>query len=219
MPLIAKCKKIVSFFKSSTIANEKLKAEQEVEHPYGLIQEVPTRWNSALFMMQRIILINKEISTILLKLPKAPSPLNAEEIEILQEITEILYPFYEATLQVSANKTCTISLVIPIISELYQKFNLIAVKSAISIFILNLIQTRLPERFSSYEARTASRIATILDPRFKKDGFNSPSNAEQALEEEVYTYLSKPSPAVPPTSSEIPLKKKATNEKFTFLKS
>ena len=116
VPLIAKCKKIVSFFKSSTIANEKLKAEQEVEHPYGLIQEVPTRWNSALFMMQRIILINKEISTILLKLPKAPSPLNAEEMEILQEITEILYPFYEATLQVSANKTCTISLVIPIIS-------------------------------------------------------------------------------------------------------
>ena len=84
---------------------------------------------------------------------------------------------------------------------------------------MNLIQTRLPERFSSYEARTASRIATILDPRFKKDGFNSPSNAEQALEEEVYTYLSKPSPAVPPTSSEIPLKEKATNEKFTFLKS
>ena len=89
-------------------------------------------------MMQRIILINKEISTIILNLLKSTSPLNAEEIEILQEITKTLYPFYEATLQVSANKTCTISLLI-IISEHCQKIELLEVKSAISIFILNYI--------------------------------------------------------------------------------
>lgn len=46
MPLISKCKQIVSFFKSSTIATEKLKKAQGVDQPYGLIQEVPTRWNS-----------------------------------------------------------------------------------------------------------------------------------------------------------------------------
>lgn len=63
--IIKKCKEIVSFFKSSCIANEKFKEEQtrlwkgtteEGKTAYKLLQSVPTRWNSVYYMIQRILL-------------------------------------------------------------------------------------------------------------------------------------------------------------------
>jgi len=47
--IMNKCKRIVTFFKSSTIATEKFKIAQAVSVPYTLIQEVPTRWKSVFF--------------------------------------------------------------------------------------------------------------------------------------------------------------------------
>ncbi|XP_034490592.1 uncharacterized protein LOC117794182 [Drosophila innubila] len=38
----------------------------------------------------------------------------------------------------------------------------------------------IKKRLSIYEPHTVTRIATILDPRFKKDGFQLNANAEQA---------------------------------------
>lgn len=170
MPLISKCKQIVSFFKSSTIATEKLKKAQGVDQPHGLIQEVPTRWNSSYFMLRRIIDIDEEISATLLCCPRAPNPINADEILVLKELVAILVPFYEATLQVSANKTPTVSLVIPLLCELDQKICRLKLntKSEPAMSVIGIIQNRLPTRFSHYETRTVTRIATALDPKLKK---------------------------------------------------
>lgn len=44
------------------------------------------------------------------------------------------------------------------------------------------------QRLFSYETRSVTRISTLLDPRFKKEGFRNPDNAVQAtnyLEQEM----------------------------------
>jgi len=43
--------------------------------------------------------------------------------------------------------------------------------------LLESIKTRL----FPYETRSVPKLATILDPRFKKDGFRTPSNADEAI--------------------------------------
>lgn len=73
--ILTKYKRIVTYFKSSTVASEKFRAEQGKEKTYCLLQEVPTRWNSALKMVERILLTNCWTSKVLLATPKAPPPL------------------------------------------------------------------------------------------------------------------------------------------------
>lgn len=92
-----KCKVIVTFFKSSTIANEKLKIEQRSDNPYSLLQEVPTRWNSVYLMFERITSTNEAISRVLLSTVKAPSPLTAYELLILKDLNGVLKLFADAS--------------------------------------------------------------------------------------------------------------------------
>ena len=66
-PLKKKCKDIVSFFHHSAKATDKLR---EVQKQLGisegkLIQEVDTRWNSTLYMFQRIIEQQQAVTTTL----------------------------------------------------------------------------------------------------------------------------------------------------------
>ncbi|XP_036343514.1 zinc finger BED domain-containing protein 1-like, partial [Rhagoletis pomonella] len=96
-PVIMKCKRIVGYFKSSTIAYEKFKEAQN-DKQYSLLQETPTRWNT-------------------------PQTLTADEIETLKDLVELFGPFHEATVQASASDSVTISLIIPLTCDLYHKLN------------------------------------------------------------------------------------------------
>jgi len=119
--ILTKCKNIVKFFKSSSTAMEKFKIEQNSEKPYTLIQEVPTRWNSTYAMIKRILQTNEAICRTLLNIRKAPSPLTADDILILQELEKLLSHFDEATKRVSGLTYVTISLIIPITFGIYIK--------------------------------------------------------------------------------------------------
>ncbi|XP_058983790.1 E3 SUMO-protein ligase ZBED1-like [Musca domestica] len=177
---LGKCKKIVSYFKSSTISYEKFKADQGRDMPHSLKQEVPTRWNSALRMVESILLTNNSISNVLLMTPKAPLPLTADDIEFLQDLKQLLMPFDSATVQTSSSAAVTISLVVPLTCGLFKSLD--ELKSAMKtseghqacIFLLE----RIKKRLFPYEERTVTRLGTLLDPRFKKEGFLFPSNAD-----------------------------------------
>lgn len=106
-------KSIVSFFKSSSIAYAKLKSAQNTPKPLSLIQEVPTRWNSALYMLRRVLLLRETICAVLLKTSKAPLPLNDDQFASIKDICTILDQFETATVNTSASKNVTVSLIIP----------------------------------------------------------------------------------------------------------
>jgi len=58
---VLKCvKRIVTYFKSSAIAYAKLRSAQGVGEPLSLIQEVPTRWNTAFYIIKRIFSLERQ---------------------------------------------------------------------------------------------------------------------------------------------------------------
>ncbi|XP_032307129.1 E3 SUMO-protein ligase ZBED1-like [Drosophila ananassae] len=127
--ILSRCKTIVAFFKRSSTAYAKFKAAQKAENPYGLIQEMPTRWNSAYEMIKRIIITNEHISVVLAVSHNAPLPLSAEDIDTLKELSLLLAPFADATLSVSTNTNVSISLIIPVVCELCHKINGLQLKT------------------------------------------------------------------------------------------
>ncbi|XP_058985453.1 E3 SUMO-protein ligase ZBED1-like [Musca domestica] len=175
---LGKCKNIVSYFKSRTISYEKFKADQGRDMPHSLKQEVPTRWNIALRMVESTT--NNSISNVLLMTPKAPLPLTAGDIEFLQDLKQLLMPFDAATVQTSSSAAVTISLVVPLTCGIFKSLD--ELKSTMKtseghqacIFLLE----RIKKRLFPYEERTVTRLGTVLDPRFKKEGFLFPSNAD-----------------------------------------
>lgn len=65
--LLTKARNIVSYFKRSTQAWEKLKKYQEQagKSPKRPLQDVSTRWNSTFYMLRRLLEIKEEINSVL----------------------------------------------------------------------------------------------------------------------------------------------------------
>ncbi|XP_070072653.1 zinc finger BED domain-containing protein 4-like [Drosophila takahashii] len=72
-PILTKCKAVVAFIKRSSTAMAKFREAQMVTDPLGLVQEVPTRWNSAFQMIERILQTKEALSIALLGTAKAPA--------------------------------------------------------------------------------------------------------------------------------------------------
>ncbi|XP_017060754.1 uncharacterized protein LOC108101060 isoform X2 [Drosophila ficusphila] len=114
---------------------------------------------------------------------------------------------------------CSAKLKTKVIAELHQKMYHLGskVKSECAKEAIKQISKRLPERFAAYEKRTIPKIATLIDPRFKKDGFLQSFNADEAakaLEQELSEKLSSISSNTHSTPPDLP--KRA---RFEFLQS
>ncbi|XP_050310839.1 uncharacterized protein LOC126746577 [Anthonomus grandis grandis] len=108
----------------------------------------------------------------------------------------MLSSFNEVTRKISGNKYVPISLIVPLSTGI-QHFLTSCVSELTTeegkTFCNNLlISTK--QHLYPYESRTITKIATILDSRFKKEAFQSPENAANAsllLEQEMYGFLNK----------------------------
>ncbi|XP_053968686.1 E3 SUMO-protein ligase ZBED1-like [Anastrepha ludens] len=172
--LFTKCKSIVRFFKKSTITNEKFKLAQEVS-AYTLLQEIPTRWNSFYFMIERILETNDAIAKVLLSTTNAPQPFTAEEILALKDIEKVLAFFQQASEKISGGKYVTISLIIPMAYGLFRKIDSVSplLQTLQGKTMTKILMESIKKRLSIYEQRTVCMMATLLDPRFKKMDFNT----------------------------------------------
>lgn len=84
--LINKVKSIVAWFKHSVIGSDELRKISKSK----LIQEVPTRWNSTFYMLERFIELRPFINDIVNRNISASMMVSAKDIE---EITEIITVF------------------------------------------------------------------------------------------------------------------------------
>lgn len=180
-----KCKRIVTYFRSSTVASDKLASVQK-EHSQNvlkLIQEVPTRWNSLFLMMRRILQLKDVLLITLasLSLPDSPE-LTREELDIINEAVLVLGPFFEATEDLSGEKYATVSGIIPLVKGI--SLNLRTAKCKIKKDpvkkLLNALNEGMVKRMFPYEERTVCKNATAVDPRFKKRGFRKEENYTSA---------------------------------------
>lgn len=171
--LIEKCKKIVKYFRKSNIATITLQREQKERNPdvapLQLIQEVPTRWNSVYYMINRLLKLIDSLTAAQRKLPQAPPIITPEEEKTLKDVVLLLDVFEQATQMISAEQYPTSSLIIPIIYGLYDNIRSLEprLSTVVGETFLQCLRDSMNQRLLNYETRTVCRLSTILHPTFR----------------------------------------------------
>lgn len=184
--LLEKCRNIVRFFKKSTLAMDRLMNEQlkKKKKPLKPIQDVATRWNSTLFMLERLLLLYDDdcLTVALCNSSNAPNILHLDEILIIREIVSLLKPFEEATNQISGENYVTVSLIIPLVVGIHTSLQNLAatLKCSVTKNLHSKLLASVIKRLFPYETRIVPRVATLLDPRLKKLAYLNSENANQA---------------------------------------
>lgn len=180
-----KARDIVTYFRSSVTAKEKLtQIQQQLGTPvHKLINEVPTRWNSTYQMLERMTEQKEAVWVSLASLKPDITPLTPEECQIVEEMLRVLAPFDQATRELSEEKRVSGSKVIPLMRMLHielQRQATTVTKTAAQQLAENL-RKRLTDAIFSMESLSVMTLATLLDPRFKKNGFLSQQKANEAV--------------------------------------
>lgn len=181
-PVIIKIKTIVSHFKRSSSAQNKLNTYQinnGATTPKKLIQDVVTRWNSTYYMIDRLLELEDAVKATIALLDTHLETLNAEEWSLLKELRKILNPFESATKAVSGEKYMSGSLVIVLtngLKDVCKKLSKVKNVSRTSKNVLKILQTEINTRLGKVEESDVLAACTFLDPRFK----NLPFQDQQA---------------------------------------
>ncbi|XP_048039087.1 zinc finger BED domain-containing protein 4-like [Megalobrama amblycephala] len=180
-----KAKKVVTYFRSSTSAKEMLTQVQK-EMNSNLVNDVETRWNSTLHMLQRLHEERQTVEASLASLKTDIAPLHAQDYEAIQQILCVLAPFHLATVELSEEKRVSGSKVIPLLKMIhysllvnhciFHKLTLAIAKELTD----NLIR-RLREHIWNMESLSIMTMATLLDPRFKTLGFLNHTKMTEAV--------------------------------------
>ena len=121
--------------------------------------------------------------------------LTDNELDLMQEIVDVLEPLLDATTQISGQSYTTLSLVIPIATNL---FNIYANEPndglcETTIFFKEKIMDSIKTRFGNFNTNKAYVCATILDPNHKQVAFGDDPdllyNAIQIVKEEAYNTI------------------------------
>lgn len=180
-----RARKIVAYFRSSTVAKERLGTfQQQMGKPaHKLLQEVDTRWNSTYDMLARLYEQREPVGAALVSLMTDLPPLSSTEYQSMSECLCVLSPLKEATVELSAEKTVSGSKVIPLIRMLRHVIttNQQEVTDDKAAQLCTNLLGLMSERLCHYETASQMTLATLLDPRFKTMGFCNPSYAQNAV--------------------------------------
>ncbi|GBP56345.1 Zinc finger BED domain-containing protein 1 [Eumeta japonica] len=122
-------------------------------------------------MIERFLELRTVVSNIIIRHKNAPPMLTASELSVLSSVLQILRPIETATKEVSGDKYCTSSKVIPLIHCLLLKVKPLKVEESRAQELQSLVLKEIDKRMGAIERVTPFAVATILDPRFKKMHF------------------------------------------------
>ncbi|KAJ8709373.1 hypothetical protein PYW07_009199 [Mythimna separata] len=192
--LINKVKNIVSHYKKSVKATEKLVLYQKqngVTVPKKVLQDVSTRWNSTLKMLERFVLLEDAIkATMALLCDEKWDTLTPEEWRICREMCIVLQPFDQLTETMSAEKYVSGSQILILTRGLISALNRMleitdghleedfvdGLHDSSKNLIISL-RSETEKRFPNLEASKTIGVATLLDPRFKLNVFRNQNYA------------------------------------------
>jgi len=176
--LLKKIKTIVTHFRKSTSANKKLNNYQLIngtKEPKKLLQDVNTRWNSTLYMIERFVELKSSIRGTLGLLDNPPDGLTLDEWKVTKELCTVLRPFEEATKAVSGDKYMTASMVIVLSEGLKNVCNQLQNESfqpRVNIVLSRLLSgMQERDRWGNIIGSHTLVRCTFLDPRFKNIPF------------------------------------------------
>ncbi|KAJ7985135.1 hypothetical protein DPEC_G00348940 [Dallia pectoralis] len=107
----SKCRKLVTDFRTSTTAKERLaQVQEQMGRPVlKMIIEVDTRWNSTYSMLERLYQLREPVGAALASLKTDITPPTALEYEAVQDALDVLAPFRQATVELSGEKRVSAS--------------------------------------------------------------------------------------------------------------
>ncbi|XP_030640801.1 zinc finger BED domain-containing protein 4-like [Chanos chanos] len=181
--ITAMLKKCATHFHHSVLAKERLGAIQnELGLPkHSLIQAVPTRWNSTLHMLQRMLEQRCALNAYAGKYGGYECP-NADQWDIVSNLVETLLLVEEVTLDVSQN-TSSLSCIIPCLTVLKMLLQDDEGPSTRGIGTLKqVMRESLSKRFPKLEETKCVVLACFLDPRYKHHAFSCEQTAQKAKE-------------------------------------
>ena len=123
--LIKTCRHICTFANQSVllaqcVVKKQMEAGKDKQSCVHLIQDVVTRWNSTFLMLQRFLVLQPHVRSILLDQEwqkKLDVKLTNAEWNLMEKVVKVLGVFYEATVRFSSASAC-ISEVVPTITGL-----------------------------------------------------------------------------------------------------
>ncbi|XP_053200377.1 E3 SUMO-protein ligase ZBED1-like [Panonychus citri] len=176
--LIDKVRTLVTAFKQSSVLMSDLTTTREENNlqPLKLIQDIVTRWNSTYHMIARYLELHQDISIVLLKHSRRGIDISDDDVNSLRQISKVLKPFNDVTEDISGELYVTISRIIPLLASV--KVKLARMKPDISLVkaLVERLSKNLQTRFGCIEKIRLFTFSTLLDPRFKKLAFSSPSD-------------------------------------------
>lgn len=170
VPILEKCGAVVKFFHQSTKASDNLinvQTQQQLPE-HRLVQAVDTRWNSVLYMLDRLYEQQQAVVTVLCLLGKNTLCFSKEEWSHISQAIEALKPFEEATREMSGEQYLTISKVIPLVCLLQKAATSAGQKGNT---LASLLAMQCKRRFQNIEHNHTLAASTFLDPRFKNMSF------------------------------------------------
>ncbi|KAB0790275.1 hypothetical protein PPYR_04880 [Photinus pyralis] len=180
LPVLSKVKDIVSYFRRSTHAANKLCEQQqnlEMEPTKRLIQEVPTRWNSTFYMVERFVALEEAVRTTMALISHDLPVISMEEWDFLKELIIVLRPLEEITKTMSGENYLTGSLVIILTDGLTDVYRDLCDKQFkdMSKSIIKAVLHGIITRLGDLEGSNSLTLTTFLDPRFKNVAFSNDS--------------------------------------------
>ena len=161
-------RRIAGKFSHSQLANSNL---QKIQKSQGLpehhiIQDVPTRWNSTFYMLERIV--SQKLALVEFASTYECDSMTANQWKLAQTVLETLRPFEVLTREASA-KTATQAMVIPSVRMMQRVLQRLECKGIQTI--RDSLLESLEKRFSNVEDIQLQAVATFLDPRYKSKFF------------------------------------------------
>ncbi|XP_051806757.1 zinc finger BED domain-containing protein 4-like isoform X4 [Acanthochromis polyacanthus] len=180
------CKELVGHFSHSWKKKTKLTdAQKELNLPeHTLITECQTRWGSRQKMVDRVLEQNKALNQVLSEDRKTRHLVPTwQDIKVLESINSALKPLQEFTDILSGEEYVSVSYLKPVLHLL--KSTTLAAKEEdtdLTKTIKSKIIAYLEKHYSDPATRELLDVASLLNPRFKKDYITSPENVTHIKE-------------------------------------
>ena len=188
--LIEKIKKIVSHANSSTKFYTELYKHQKVQmnlpKNLRLITDIMTRWNSTYLMLQRFVFLKPALVSTLASVSGIDFHISKSEWDLASQICQVLKTFEDATKMLS-EATASISMVLPIISEIMHQLESSRKDHGIIGWKDNLLEGMI-NRFNHYESLDEYSLSTFFNTKYKGYCYRNPETLE-AVKTKIYLKL------------------------------
>lgn len=172
--LLAKIRKVVSFFHKSTTAAHVFKTKQEMlDLPnHKLIEDVPTRWNSSHDMVERYLEQKVAVYSTLTdqavrKNVKDIVTLSENDIRLAEEVIKVCKPLKTVTALICTESIPSVSMVLPMKTMILKSMVASDEDEPAVRDVKTAIRVNLEPRYADPGVQDFLHKSTALDHRFK----------------------------------------------------